>query len=72
MRRVSMVMPNNKGLNAEVAYRASARRRNEKGQTLIIAILVLGVLLVIGFAFAGLVSRNIADAGRSQDRKSVV
>ncbi len=63
-----MVMPNKKGLNAELARRVSARRRGDKGQTLIIAILVLGVLLIIGFAFAGLVSRNIADAGRSQTR----
>lgn len=43
-------------------------RKTLRGQTLIIAVLVLGVLLIIGFAFAGIVSRNIQEAGRSQTR----
>ncbi|MCG9894445.1 MAG: hypothetical protein MH204_03070, partial [Fimbriimonadaceae bacterium] len=44
------------------------RRRTRRGQTLVIAILLLGVLLILGLAFAGIVSRNVADAGRSRTR----
>ncbi|MCE9559388.1 MAG: hypothetical protein K8R88_10590 [Armatimonadetes bacterium] len=40
----------------------------QKGQTLIIAILVLGVLLILGFVFAALVSRNITNSSRSSRR----
>ncbi len=63
-----MVMSTTKGLRSALALKGKAHRREEQGQTLIIAILVLGVLLIIGFAFAGLVSRNISEAGRSQTR----
>lgn len=44
--------------------------RGQRGQSLIIAIIILGVLLIIGFAFAGLVSRNIRDAGVNQGRSA--
>lgn len=43
-------------------------RTRRSGQTLIIAILVLGVLLILGIAFAGIISRNITEAGRSAQR----
>jgi len=38
------------------------------GQTLILAILILGILLIIGFAFAGIVAKNITFAGKSKQR----
>lgn len=44
------------------------RQRRTSGQTLIIALIVLGVLLIIGFIFIGVVSRNIQQAGRQQNR----
>lgn len=44
--------------------------RRQGGQTLIIAIIILGVLLIIGFAFAGIISRNIIEAGRNQVRNA--
>lgn len=44
------------------------RTRREGGQTLIIALLVLGVLLILGFVFLGLISRNIATGVRAQQR----
>jgi len=43
-------------------------RRHQHGQTLVIAILVLGVLLILGTVFATLISRNITDTGRSRNR----
>ncbi len=43
-------------------------RRHQGGQTLIIAVLVLGVLLILGVAFAGIISRNITETGRSAQR----
>lgn len=39
------------------------RRRQEQGQTLIIALLILGVLLVLGVVFAGIVNRGILQTG---------
>lgn len=43
-------------------------RSRQQGQTLIIAILILGVLLILGVAFAGIISRNITETGRSAQR----
>lgn len=48
--------------------RQRTTRRETSGQTLIIAIIILGVLLILGFAFASIVSRNITEAGRSARR----
>lgn len=42
--------------------------RSRKGQTLIMAIIILGVLLIVGFVFLGIVGRNIRFASRSQQR----
>lgn len=42
--------------------------KRQSGQTLVIAILLLGVLLILGVAFSGIVSRNIQQAGRSAQR----
>ncbi len=39
-----------------------------RGQTLIIAILILGVLLILGLVFASLIYRNITNAAASQRR----
>ncbi len=46
----------------------SIRTHRQSGQTLIIALLVLGIMLILGFVFAGLVSRNITQTGRSKQR----
>jgi hypothetical protein len=51
------------GMNKNTAFRA-----RQSGQTLIIAILILGVLLILGIAFAGIINRNISETGRSARR----
>lgn len=43
-------------------------RRRERGQTLIVALLIMGVLLALGFVFVGIVSRNILQTNRSLSR----
>ncbi len=48
--------------------RVQRLRDRRAGQTLIIAILVLGVLLILGIAFAGIINRNITETGRSAQR----
>ena len=45
-----------------------ANRGRQAGQTLIIAVIVLGVLVIIGFTFAALVGRNILEATRDRER----
>lgn len=48
---------------------SSLTNRNlQSGQTLILAILVLAVLVIIGFAFAGIISKNITFSGKSKQR----
>lgn len=44
------------------------RRDPRSGQTLVIAIIILGILMILGFAFAGIISRNISESGRSRGR----
>lgn len=44
------------------------QRSRQSGQTLILAILVLAVLVIIGFAFAGIISKNITFSGKSKQR----
>lgn len=48
-------------------YRHSTRN-NQRGQTLIIALLILGVLLILGAVFAGILSRTIRSASVSRTR----
>ncbi len=43
-------------------------RVRQQGQTLVIALIVLGVLLVLGLVFLGLINRNILNATRSRTR----
>ena len=43
-------------------------RRSQQGQTLIIALLILGVLLILGAVFAGLLSRTIKGTQLSKTR----
>jgi len=45
-------------------------RRTQRGQTLIIALLILGILLVLGLVFAGLVNRNIVQTDQSRARSA--
>lgn len=42
-----------------------------KGQTLIIALVVLAILLILGFIFAGIINRNILQSATSQKRSVV-
>src|SRR5947209_8354671 len=42
-------------------------RRGRAGQSLVIAIIVMFVLLFIGGIFVGLVARNLLNTGRSRD-----
>ncbi|MBN8690418.1 MAG: hypothetical protein J0L72_06450 [Armatimonadetes bacterium] len=41
------------------------RNRSEQGQTLIIALLILGILLVLGVVFAGIINRSIVQTGNA-------
>lgn len=51
-----------------VSQKLKTQRRSVAGQTLIIAIIILGVLLILGFAFASIISRSITEAGRASRR----
>lgn len=42
--------------------------RTQQGQTLIIALVIMGILLVLGLVFTGIVSRNINQAGSARNR----
>src|SRR5258708_2687405 len=42
-------------------------RRSRRGQSLIVAVIVLFVLLFIGGIFVGLVARNLSNSGRARD-----
>ncbi|MBS1723526.1 MAG: hypothetical protein JSS66_11295 [Armatimonadetes bacterium] len=42
------------------------RRHHRSGQTLVIAVIILGVLIILGLAFAGIISRNITQASKGQ------
>lgn len=42
--------------------------RKEQGQTLVVAVIILGVLLILGTAFAGIINRNIQDSSRFTQR----
>lgn len=44
------------------------RSNNRSGQTMIIALLILGVLLILGFVFTGLIARNIRQSSQSHQR----
>lgn len=46
----------------------NATRSRESGQTLIIALIVLGILLLLGIVFLGVIGRNINTAGRLQQQ----
>jgi len=44
------------------------RNKRQRGQTLIIAMIVLGLLLILGFVFLGIVDRNVQGANTAQTR----
>jgi len=41
-----------------------------RGQTIVIAIIMLGVILLLGFVFLGVLSHNIRNGGRFQKRSA--
>jgi hypothetical protein len=47
---------------------SQSSRRHERGQTIVIALIVLGLLLILGFVFLGIINRNIQTSSRLQDR----
>jgi hypothetical protein len=51
-----------------MARTAHPARRAQSGQTLVIAIVLLGVLAILGFAFASIIGQNINQAGRGRER----
>ena len=55
-------------MSSEIELKCSNRGGKRQGQTLIIALILMGVLLVIGFVFLGIVNRNIVSTGRQQQR----
>ncbi len=46
----------------------SYRSRRTSGQTLIIALIILGILLILGFVFLGFIDQNLINTGRFQRR----
>jgi hypothetical protein len=46
----------------------SILNRRERGQTIIVAMIILGLLLIIGFVFIGIINRSINSSGRLQSR----
>lgn len=50
------------------AFLNRENKRRERGQTLVIALIVLSVLLVLAFVFLGLINRNIRSTGTAQNR----
>ncbi|MBX3111874.1 MAG: hypothetical protein KF857_07680 [Fimbriimonadaceae bacterium] len=52
----------------DIQRRRPIQHRRHAGQTLVIAIIILAVLLILGLAFAGVVSGNISGASRSAKR----
>lgn len=53
-------------MNKRASGRAS--RRSASGQTLVAAMIILGVLMIVGFVFLAVVSRNIFQSGVSRQR----
>ncbi len=52
-------------MNSELALFV---KRRERGQTIIVALIILGLLMIIGFVYIGIINRNILTAGRMQRR----
>lgn len=50
----------------------TARRGAQRGQTLVVAVIILGVLLILGFVFATVVAQNIRASGRGLSRSASV
>ncbi len=44
------------------------KHSRQSGQTLVAAMIILGVLLIVGFVFLGIVNRNILQSGRARQR----
>jgi hypothetical protein len=44
--------------------------RRQRGQTLVVALIIMGLLLIIGFIFVAILNRNIQTAGRMQSRSA--
>lgn len=42
--------------------------RPERGQTIIVAMIIMGLLLILGFVFIGIINRNVKSTGRNLDR----
>ena len=55
-------------MNERVQLSIRSYRRRRGGQTLVIALIVLGVLLILGFVFLGLVDRSLHNQSVSQSR----
>jgi len=43
-------------------------RRRQRGQTIIVAMIVLGLLLILGFVFLGIINHSIKTSGQIRDR----
>jgi hypothetical protein len=45
-----------------------AARKRQAGQTIIVAMIIMGVLLILGLVYIGIIDRNIVTTGRMQQR----
>ena len=52
----------------KLAQRKHRRPTKQSGQLLIIVIIILGVLLILGFAFSSIIGRNVTETGRASQR----
>lgn len=59
-------------IRSDMRYQVDVRRdrRHERGQSLIVAVIALFVMLFIGGLFVGLVARNLLNAGRARETVS--
>src|SRR5476649_1865235 len=55
-------------MNAPAHALASLPGRNRRGQTIVIAMIMLAVILLLGFVFLGILSHNIKNGGNFQKR----
>jgi hypothetical protein len=53
---------------AQNTARHPARRRTQAGQTIVLVVVILGVLAILGLAFASIIGRNVTEAARGRDR----
>jgi hypothetical protein len=68
MKAVNPMNPESHESKGRAPSRLGLVARTQKGQTLVIALITLGILLLLGFVFLGLINNNIKSANRYKQR----